>query len=288
MITKLSYRRSLGERVCAAIPPGVASTPVSASNPPPTSSFRIVEETLRTDLPVLEHPEWRRDLPWLIQGTTTAQLHGRPFDLGLFSDASSPRSVLEAWERLRGGLGVRTMVHARQIHESAVRFHRADSPGLHLAEACDGHATADEGVTLAVTTADCVPVFLVDPERKAVALLHAGWRGAAAGILERGLDVLGERVGSAPHHVLVHLGPAICGACYEVGREVFQALGLEVPPGPQAIDLRHHIAQRAVARGVLPESISISSHCTRCGDVSLFSHRGGDRQRQAAFLGLRP
>jgi len=261
---------------------------VSASNPPPTSSFRIVEETLRADLPVLEHPEWRRDLPWLIQGTTTAELHGRSFDLGLFSDASSPRSVLEAWERLRGGLGVRTMVHAHQVHESAVRFHRAASPGLHLAEACDGHATADEGVTVAVTTADCVPVFLVDPERKAVALLHAGWRGAAAGILERGLSVLRERVGSAPHDVLVHLGPAICGACYEVGTEVFQALGLEVPAVPQAIDLRHHLAQRAISSEVRVERISVSSHCTRCGGVRLFSHRGGHRERQAAFLGVRP
>jgi YfiH family protein len=260
---------------------------VSASNPPPTSSFRIVEETLRTDLPILEHPEWRRDFSWLIQGTTTAELHGRSFDLGLFSDASSPHSVLEAWERLRKGLGVRTMVHARQVHEGAVRFHRATAPGFHLTEACDGHATADRGVALAVTTADCVPVFLVDPERKAVALLHAGWRGTAAGILERGLNVLRERLGSDPGDVSVHLGPAICGACYEVGPEVFQALGLQAPAGPQAIHLRERLAQRAVASGVLPDSISISSHCTRCGGVSLFSHRGGHRQRQAAFLGLR-
>jgi YfiH family protein len=261
---------------------------VSASNPPPTSSFRIVEETPHPNLPALEHPEWRRDLPWLVQGTTTAKIHGRSFDLGLFSDASTPRSVLEAWEDLRRGLGVRTMVHARQIHEGAVRFHRETAPGLHLTEPCDGHATADEGVALAVTTADCVPVFLVDPERRAVALLHAGWRGTAAGILERGLHVLGERVGSVPGDVSVHLGPAICGACYEVGPEVFQALGLQTPTGPQAIDLRHHLAQRAIASEVPAESISISSHCTRCGGVSLFSHRGGHHQRQAAFLGVRP
>ncbi len=182
---------------------------------------------------------------------------------------------------------MRTMVHARQVHGSTVRFHRETSPGLHLAEACDGHATADEGVTLAVTTADCVPVFLVDPERKAVALLHAGWRGAAAGILERGLNVLGERVGSTPRDVSVHLGPAICGACYEVGPKVFDALGLEVPSGPQGIDLRRHLAQRAIANEITVESISISSHCTRCGGVRLFSHRGGHRQRQAAFLGVR-
>jgi YfiH family protein len=261
---------------------------VSASNPPPTSSFRLVDETPRPNLAALEHPEWRRDFPWLVQGTTTAELHGRSFDLGLFSDASSPRSVLESWEALRLALGVRTVVHARQIHEGAVRFHRETAPGLHLAEACDGHATAAEGVALAVTTADCVPVFLVDPERRAVALLHAGWRGIAAGILERGLEVRRERIGSVPGDVSVHLGPAICGACYEVGPEVFLALGLEVPAGPQGVDLRHHLAQRAVASEVPSGHITVSSHCTRCGGASFFSHRGGHRQRQAAFLGVHP
>src|SRR5690606_18360795 len=103
--------------------------------------------------------------------------------------------------------------------------------------AIDGHATRAPGLLLAVSVADCVPVSLVDPERRAVALLHAGWRGAAAGILERGLEVLAERLLARPEDLHVHLGPAICGGCYEVGPEVHRALGLPEPPAPAPVDL---------------------------------------------------
>jgi copper oxidase (laccase) domain-containing protein len=139
-----------------------------------------------------------------------------------------------------------------------------------------------------VTVADCVPASLVDPERRAVALLHAGWRGVAAGILQRGLAVLGERWGSRPADLWLHLGPAICGACYEVGPEVFEALGLEVPAAPQPLDLRKLLAHGAAFAGVCEERISVSVHCTRCGGPELWSHRAGDRQRQAGFLAILP
>ena len=119
-------------------------------------------------------------------------------------------------------------------------------------------------------------------------LLHAGWRGAAAGILERGLEVLGERAGSRPEEVLLHLGPAICATCYEVGPEVFAALDLAIPEGPTPVDLRGALGVRAVARGVREENVSVSAHCTLCGSAGLFSHGGGNSERQAAFLGVRP
>ncbi len=86
----------------------------------------------------------------------------------------------------------------------------------------------------------------------------------------------------------MHLGPAICGACYEVGPEVHAALGLEVPPLAAPVDLREALARQARAAGVPPESITISSLCTLCGDGNLFSHRGGRSERQVAILGLRP
>jgi len=236
---------------------------------------------------VLVHGAWTRDFPWLVQGITRRGGGGSPFDLGLFAEGSSARSVLERWERLARVLGARTTVHARQVHGAAVRHHRAMSPGLHLADPCDGHATADAGVLLAVTTADCVPVTLVDPGARAVALVHAGWRGSAVGIVERGIEVLSERIGSRPEALRVHLGPAICGTCYEVGPEVFQALGLPVPPAATPLDLRRVLASRLCAAGVDPGAITVSAWCTRCGDAGLFSHRGGDAGRQAAFLGIR-
>ncbi|MEJ2204143.1 MAG: polyphenol oxidase family protein [Gemmatimonadota bacterium] len=235
------------------------------------------------DLPALVHPAWPDELPWLLQGTTTRG-SGTPFDLGLFSDASTSSHVLGCWEALRMRTGLPSVVHARQVHGAVVRFHRALPPGLHLAEPCDGHVTAEPGVLLVVTVADCVPVSLVMPKRRAVALLHAGWRGAAAGVLGRGLQVLRERLG--PGEVWVHLGPSICGRCYEVGPEVFRSLGLAVPSSPRPLDLGGWLADRAAALGIPQERITRSSHCTLCGDTDLFSHRGGNAARQAGFLGM--
>lgn len=254
---------------------------------PESADFHVVSEVPSAVPPALVHPAWREAFPWLVQGTTTRGSAENPFDLGLFSDASSPAAVLGHWEQLRTGVCVGRAVHAHQVHGATVRFHEGGEPGLHLAEACDGHATTTAGVLLAVTTADCVPVFLVDPERRAVALLHAGWRGAAAGILEAGVDLLARKVGSHPGDLHLHLGPSICGSCYEVGPEVFRALGLPDPGGPTPLDLRRALARRAAVRGIPSARISLSGHCTLCGAGDLFSHRGGDRGRQVGFLGIR-
>lgn len=165
-------------------------------------------------------------------------------------------------------------------------MHATGPAGLHLARECDGHATQDVGVLLAVTTADCVPVSIVDPVRGAVALLHAGWRGTAFGIIERGIETLSGS-SSERSDLHVHLGPAICGECYEVGPEVFEALGLPAPTGPEPVDLRRVMAQRAAAAGVPSEQITISTLCTQCDGELLFSHRAGDGGRQVGYLGMR-
>jgi YfiH family protein len=234
------------------------------------------------------HPGWRDAFPWLIQGTTGRGTSENPFDLGLFSDASAPAAVLENWDRLRRTAGVSRAVHAHQVHGAEVRMHGDGEAGLHLAEACDGHVTTTPGVLLAVTTADCVPVFIVDAERRGVAMLHAGWRGAAQDVLEAGARLLMDRTGSHPGSLHVHLGPAICGMCYEVGPEVFTALGLPEPEGPTPVDLRRALADRTVALGVPAAQVTISGLCTLCERDALFSHRGGDRARQVGFLGIRP
>lgn len=247
----------------------------------------VIAEVPAEEPPALVHPRWAADFRWLIQGTTRRREGAEPFDLGIFSDASPPRAVLNAWDRLRRGSGCARVVHAHQVHGSVVRVHEPGPPGLHLADPCDGHVTSAESVLLAVTVADCVPVFVVDPDRCAVALLHAGWRGVMAGIVEQGLATLAERIGSRAADIHVHLGPAICGRCYEVGPEVFEGLGLPAPTRPAPVDLRAVVAHRAVASGVAPSRITVSAHCTRCGDSDLFSHRRGDRARQAGYLGIR-
>jgi YfiH family protein len=145
--------------------------------------------------------------------------------------------------------------------------------------------TSEPGVLLAVSAADCVPIFVVDPRERMVAALHAGWRGVAAGVLERGLAAFSVRLSRT--ELRVHLGPAICGSCYEVGPEVFEAVGLAAPGRPAPIDLRAVLARRAIEHGVEPEHVTISEHCTLCTASDLFSHRGGDRGRQVGYLGIR-
>jgi YfiH family protein len=260
---------------------------VSVNNEPhlPGGATRVWE-VASPHLPALVHPGWAEAYPWLIQGTTTRGPIDRSFDLGLFSEGSERRIVEANWDALGRAAGVTRIVHAPQPHEATVRVHRTPPPGLSVGAPCDGHVTDEADVLLAVTAADCVAVFAVDPRRRAIAVIHAGWRGVAAGVLERGLEVMIDDMGSAAPALHVHLGPAICGDCYEVGPEVFRSLGRPVPRRPTPIDLRAVLARRAVAAGVAPERISVSAHCTRCTASGLYSHRGGDRGRHAAYLGM--
>jgi YfiH family protein len=167
--------------------------------------------------------------------------------------------------------------------------HEAGADGVFVDEGHDGHLTERRGVLLTVSVADCVPVSVVDPDGRRIALLHAGWRGAAAGILERGVSAL-VQLGSDPAELVLHLGPSICGSCYEVGPEVFEALGAPAPAAPTPIDLRAALVERALAAGVPAGRVTVSAHCTRCetrGGEAFHSHRGGDPERQVAFLGMR-
>ena len=152
----------------------------------------------------------------------------------------------------------------------------------------DGHVTSAEDLLLGVTVADCVPVFLVAADGKAVGVLHAGWRGAAAGVLEEGLRSLQSETGCDPSDFHLHLGPAICGDCYEVGPEVHRALGVPEPNSPTPIDLRAILATRALGLGFSKDRVTVSTWCTRCGASPFFSHRRGDLGRQVGFIGIRP
>lgn len=248
---------------------------------------RRIRERHDARIPALVHPGWASSFPWLVQGTTTRGAPGNAFDLGLFSGGSPKQVVHKNWGRLLAMTAMTSAVHAHQVHGADVLVHESSRPGLHLVEPCDGHATAQPGVLLAVTTADCVPVSIVAPKTRTIALLHAGWRGVAAGVLERGLAVLSDLSGAPTAALRLHLGPAICGTCYEVGPEVFEALGERRPRGPMPLDLRAVLAGRAVALGLDPVGVTVSEHCTRCTGSGLFSYREGDRSRQVGYLGIR-
>ena len=252
--------------------------------------FRIVTEFTEAEISALVHPEWCEAFPWLLQGTTTRGLAGAPpFDFGLFGESNSSKEARDRWSTLHQRLGARGVVHSQQVHGAVVCEYEESSSGisgLDLVDPCDGHVTSTRGLLLAVTSADCVPVFVIDPERRAVAVLHAGWRGAAAGVIESGVEKMASAFASRAEDLRLHMGPAICGTCYEVGPEVFAALQEPVPDRPTSIDLRHVLAARAVRLGVSSAAVTISAHCTVCTESGLFSHRKGHRERQVGYIGI--
>ncbi|MEX2527689.1 MAG: polyphenol oxidase family protein [Gemmatimonadota bacterium] len=259
----------------------------------------VLETIQDAPFPLYVNPTWRERFPWLLQGTTgRGSLQGSPEmedgslrrhpDFRLFGPNATEDPLL-AWRRLREWSAFPLVVHSQQPHGTAVLTHRGGGQGLVLGPDADGHLTADPGVLLAITVADCVPVFIVVPQLPAVALLHAGWRGVAQGALASLLEELKARLGTPPQQVELHLGPAICGECYQVGRDVAEALGESLPSGlaESRVDLRTILMRQAESLGVPGGAVTVSEHCTLCGPGHFYSHRGGAPERQVAIMGIR-
>lgn len=193
------------------------------------------------------------------------------------------REVIGRWDALRremAGQGVRRLATSAQVHGAEVVRHVPGWDGWLRGNAADGHLAPERGTAVAVTVADCVPVFMAHPSG-AVAALHSGWRGTAARIIERGLQAFAG-LGIAAAEVRVHLGPAICGACYEVSPDVVRQLTGRSVSAPETVDLRDLIAGHARAAGV--RHLSISEWCTRHHNDRFFSHRAGDAGRQVGVI----
>jgi polyphenol oxidase len=203
---------------------------------------------------------------------------------GSFSTAGSEpvRDVMARWDTLRDELrpGGPRLATARQVHGSAVIVHAGGWEGWLRGNEADGHAALERGTAMAVSIADCVPVFIAHPSG-AAALLHSGWRGTAGRIVEQGIAALTTR-GIRAADLRVHLGPAICGRCYEVSPEVYERLTGGRPPAARTVDLRSLIADHARAAGVM--HVTVSGSCTRCHNDRFYSHRAGDAGRQLGVL----
>ena len=242
------------------------------------------EEPLPGPLPLYHLPAWRRhDVVAGITGRGTEP--GRGFDLGLWSDAPVGE-VMSRWRAFRRALpGFDAVILGNQVHGVVVET-IAPGRGWIQIDGIDGWVTTARGVLLTVTIADCVPVYLVVPDR-GVALLHAGWRGTAGGILRVGVERLLAATGAAPGDVLMHCGVGICGPCYEVGSEVMTGCGLPAEgTGPWHLDLRRHLAASAEGMGL--RAVTVSGWCSAHDRHSFYSHRAsrGADGRMVAYLGM--
>jgi hypothetical protein len=146
------------------------------------------------------------------------------------------RDVMGRWSTLRARLGGARLATAAQVHGDTVLEHVAGWDGWLRGDAADGHLAPERGTAMAVTIADCVPVFIAHPSG-ATAILHSGWRGTAARITERAIHRLAAR-GFLPADLRLHCGPAICGRCYEVSADVARQLTGRDPGRPATVDLR--------------------------------------------------
>ena len=188
--------------------------------------------------------------------------------------------VMGRWAALLADTGARGICIAPQIHGDRVLPHVTVWEGFLRTEPADGHATQERGIALAVTVADCAPVFLAHPSG-AIAIVHSGWRGTEARIIHQAIRLLG-RIGLPPDELRVHIGPAICGRCYEVSADVRAKLTGEAANRPGHVDIRSLIAEHAREAGIT--SISVSPSCTRCDNDAFYSHRAGDAGRQIAVI----
>jgi YfiH family protein len=215
---------------------------------------------------------------WGITAFTTGRLAG---SFGM-QTAEPVREVTARWTALRGLLGgaAARLATAFQVHGDRIIQHGGEWEGFLRGPEADGHLSSRRGTAMAVTVADCVPVFLAHPSG-AVAALHSGWRGTAARITERAIEQFGS-LGFPAVELRLHCGPAICGRCYEVSAEVHARLTGRDPGMPTTVDLRALIADHARALGV--REITISPLCTRCDNDRFFSHRAGDEGRQLGVI----
>jgi hypothetical protein len=169
---------------------------------------------------------------------------------------------------LCGRLGLRWLCSSRQVHGTAVHIvdQITGTGGEPLAIDADGHATPTAGVGAMVLAADCLPVALGCDG--AVAMLHAGWRGLDAGVLEQGVRAL-RALGADGQAIAAVVGPGAGACCYEVGAEVRDAFAGAHAEG-RCLDLRAIAEQRLRAAGVA--EVSHVDACTIC-DERFFSHR---------------
>jgi polyphenol oxidase len=269
---------------------------------------------------------------WLIHGFSTrpggfSRHYGKGnLNLG-FTREDSRRAVEQNRTRFLQQIGAVTkgrvwpLVTLRQIHSDLIHCVSA-LPDSALAG--DGLITQTPGLLLAILTADCLPVILVDVKRRVVGVFHAGWRGTVKRIVEKGVGEMQRCFGARPRDIRAAIGPGVHRCCYEVGPEVrtkfesqfeygsklfneveesdpvrekypllfltARAPGHSELPKKIFLDLAEANRRQLIAAGVSAKNISTSPLCTSCRTDLLFSYRAekGITGRMMAAAGIRP
>ena len=263
-------------------------------------------------------------IPWLVHGFSTrpggaSDLGGdKVLNLG-FAEWDTKEKVLENRRRFQCALGANGLMlcSLNQIHSDVVHLFETPPAGP-----CRGDAsiTNRPGLLLAVQTADCVPILLVDPKNRAVAAIHAGWRGTLQRIVGKAVGKMQMQFGTKPVELLAAIGPSIGGCCYEVGTKVasefrsqfptasewfdelrtgdepnplqwlnMQPPGHQPPPKNVLLDLRKANRAQLLAAGVRAQNIVSSDLCTACRRDLFFSYRKeGTTGRLLSVIGIQP
>jgi YfiH family protein len=272
-------------------------------------------------------------IPWLVHGFSARQggvstcYGGKSLNLGFTSDDTHQNVerncalFLEAVGAMNPDKRLWSLVQVRQIHSAIT--HRIDNVIQHAAVG-DGMITNVPGVTLAIKTADCVPVLIADVKQRVVGAFHAGWRGTVARVVEKGVGEMRRQFGSSARDLRAAIGPCIRQCCYSVGAEVqteFQsqfayanelfeevfdsnAIHVKYPllflnqraPGHGHLGPEIHLDLVAANRhqledaGLYLDHISVVDGCTACDTKRFFSHRAefGKTGRMMSVIGIRP
>jgi hypothetical protein len=283
-------------------------------------------------LAVLRAPVFA-DVPWLVHGFSTRQggvstcYGGKTLNLGLtpHDDAKNLERNRLLYETRIGAIDSDSrpwpLIQVKQIHSGLVQRVNEVPAG---AITGDGLITNTPGLLLAIKTADCVPILVVDTKRKAVGAFHAGWRGTVARIVEKGVGEMRRQFGSVPRDLRAAIGPCIRRCCYVVGPEVqaefqsqfiyadqlfyeefnYESLHNRYPmlflnqraPGhgdaasENHLDLVEGNRRQLEDAELRTENIEVIEGCTACDTTRFFSHRAehGKTGRMMATIGIKP
>jgi len=206
-------------------------------------------------------------------------------NLRVFGEDSS-ENIRINYDRLCDALDMplERMVYTKQVHGTEVRaVTEKDSTGLFQVSEyeCDGLVTNVPDVPLIAYTADCIPVLLYDPVKKAAGAVHAGWRGSVAGIAARAVEAMQSRYGAKPEHIRAAIGPNIGPCCFETHNDVPDALrallGAQAERFIEKRGSKFHVDLKGANRLVLERAgvrnVDVSDHCTACRQDLYWSHR---------------